>query len=180
VVLDVASSAIAAAKVPIAAREGRSLPEGLLTDSAGRPSTDPNDFANGGLMVPLGGAVAGHKGYGLSMVVDALAGVLTGASFARDAHVNGGKAGQTFWALDVEAFMPRDEFLARIDEQIDQAKAAERLEGVAEILVPGERGQRRAAQLRAQGMLLLTEMAWEGLSAACQTADVPLPQITAE
>jgi LDH2 family malate/lactate/ureidoglycolate dehydrogenase len=40
VVLDVASSAIAAAKVPIAAREGRSLPEGLLTDSTGRPSTE--------------------------------------------------------------------------------------------------------------------------------------------
>jgi LDH2 family malate/lactate/ureidoglycolate dehydrogenase len=53
-----------------------------------------------------------------------------------------GAPGIFLGALDVEAFLPRQEFLARMDAQIDQIKRVERFPGVEELLVPGECGQR--------------------------------------
>src|SRR5918999_4834312 len=77
VVLDAATTTGAEFKVRLAAQRNRPVPEG-------RPTTDPNEFVHGGLMAPLGSPAAPHKGFGVGLVFDALAGVLTGAAFARD------------------------------------------------------------------------------------------------
>ena len=86
-------------------------------------------------MAPLGNPHAPHKGFGLALFVDVLAGVLSGSGFARG--VADGAPGNLLWALDVEAFMPREEFLERMDAQIDQVKGGERLPGVEELVRPG-------------------------------------------
>lgn len=172
VVMDMATSATAGFKVRMAAKEGRTLDEGLITDAEGNPTTDPNDFVRGGLILPAGG----YKGYGLALVVDALAGVLTGAGFALGGGVTNGKCGQFFWALDVEMFMPRAEFLARVDRQIDEIKAGRTNAGVQEIFVPGERGQRRRRELRASGIVPLNEIGWRVLEDECARAGVPVPE----
>jgi len=172
VVMDMATSATAGYKVRMAAKEGRRIPEGLIADRDGRPSTDPNDFVNGGLILPAGG----HKGFGLAMVVDTLAGVLTGAGFAQSGGVTNGKCGQFFWALDVEMFMPQAEFLARVDEQIDQIKAGKLAAGVSEVLVPGERGQRRCRELQQSGHVPLNAVAWEVLADECRRAGISAPE----
>ena len=131
VVLDVATTTGAAFKVRLAAQRDHPVSEGMILDCEGRPTTDPNEFVRGGLMAPLGSPAAPHKGFGLALVIDALAGVLTGATFARDFPREPATAGNaSFWALDVEAFLPREEFLARMEAQIDQVKAGERLVGV--------------------------------------------------
>jgi ureidoglycolate dehydrogenase (NAD+) len=176
-IFDMATSATAGFKVRLAALQGRQLPPGLILNAAGEPTTNPQDYVNGGLILPLGGEHAAHKGYGLAMVVDALAGVLTGAEFARSAGVTHGKEGQFFLALDPEVFMPRDEFLRRMDAQIEQAKASERLPGVDEILVPGERGQRRRQRLLESGAAPLGQITWQVLERTCRELDVPLPPI---
>jgi LDH2 family malate/lactate/ureidoglycolate dehydrogenase len=175
-VFDMATSATAGFKVRLAALAGRTLPEGLIVDRAGRPTTDPRAYLQGGLILPVGGEHAAYKGYGLAMVVDALAGVLTGAPFARDAGVTDGKEGQFFLALDPEVFLPREEFLARMDAQIAQAKAAEPLPGVEEVLVPGERGQRRRRELLAGGTVPLGDVTWQTLEQTCAALGVPLPE----
>lgn len=172
VVMDMATSATAGFKVRMAAKEGRTLEEGLITDAEGSPTTDPNDFVNGGLILPAGG----YKGYGLAMVVDALAGVLTGAGFALGGGVTKGKCGQFLWALDVELFMPRAEFAARVDHQIDEIKASRKKAGVQEIFVPGERGQRRRRELQASGAVPLNEIGWRVLEDECARAGVPVPE----
>jgi LDH2 family malate/lactate/ureidoglycolate dehydrogenase len=113
VVLDVATTTGAAFKVRLAAQRNRPVPEGMILDHEGRPTTDPNEFIRGGLLAPLGSPAAPHKGFGLGVVFDALAGVMTGAAFARDLASEPATAGNTFfWALDVEAFLAREEFLA--------------------------------------------------------------------
>src|ERR671910_524605 len=84
VVLDVATTTGAAFKVRLAAQRDRPVSEGMILDGEGRPTTDPNEFVRGGLMAPLGSPAAPHKGFGLALVIDALAGVLTGAPFARE------------------------------------------------------------------------------------------------
>jgi LDH2 family malate/lactate/ureidoglycolate dehydrogenase len=176
-IFDMATSATAGFKVRLAALAGKTLPPGLILDAAGQPTTNPQDYVDGGLILPVGGEHAGHKGFGLAMVVDALAGVLTGAEFARSAGVTGGKEGQFFLAIDPEVFTSREAFLRRMDEQIEQTKAAQRLPGVAEIFVPGERGQRRRRELLAGGLVPLGEVTWETLSRTCAGLGVAPPPV---
>jgi len=180
ILLDMATSAVAGEKVRLAAEAGRPIPEGMFLDENGNPTTDPSGFGPGkrGLMVPLGGALAGHKGFGLALAVDALAGVLTGAGFARSASAATATSGHTFWALDVEAFSPREEFAARLDEQVDQVKNGERCEGVEELFAPGERGLRRAAYFRARGVVPLSPATWQALGAVCAEHGLALPSVT--
>jgi LDH2 family malate/lactate/ureidoglycolate dehydrogenase len=176
VVLDVATTTGAAFKVRLAAQHNRPVPEGMILDRAGNPTTDPNEFVRGGLMAPLGSPAAPHKGFGLALVFDALAGVLSGAAFARDLASEPATAGNaTLWALDVEAFLPREEFLLRMEAQIDQVKAGGRLAGVDELLVPGERGHRRYRELTIRGTAPLSGATWEALTKACGLLSIPPP-----
>lgn len=173
VVLDIATTVSAVQKVRVAAREHRQMPEGVILDREGDPTTDPAVFLDGGLMAPLGHPTAPHKGFGLAMWIDALAGVLSGAGFGQG--VAAGAPGNFLWALDVEAFLPGAEFLARMHEQIGQVKGAERRPGVDEVLLPGERGHRRHAELTARGVVPLSSASWDVLLAACAAADVAPP-----
>jgi LDH2 family malate/lactate/ureidoglycolate dehydrogenase len=66
-IFDGSTSTIAEGKVRLARAKGVPLPPGCIIDRDGAPSTNPEDFYAGGAIVPLGGAVAGHKGYGLAM-----------------------------------------------------------------------------------------------------------------
>jgi LDH2 family malate/lactate/ureidoglycolate dehydrogenase len=178
VVLDIATTVTAMQKVRLAAQQGKPMPEGMIFDRAARPTTDPAELLEGGLMAPLGHPHSPHKGFGLALFIDALAGVLCGADFARGvAH---GMPGNFLWALDVEAFLPRREFLVRMDAQIDQIKEGERLPGVDELYVPGERGHRRHAELTAGGVMPLAPASWQMLATACESLDAPLPTVVDE
>jgi ureidoglycolate dehydrogenase (NAD+) len=175
VVFDMATSATAGFKVRLAALQGKEMAPGLILDGAGRPTTDPKAYVDGGFILPVGGEHAMHKGFGLALVVDALAGVLTGAGFALSAGVTHGKEGQFFLALDPGMFLDRDEFVARMDSQIEQVKAAARQPGTDEILVPGERGQRRRRHYLTQGTLPLGDVTWQTLEKTCGELGVALP-----
>ncbi|MBV9169161.1 MAG: Ldh family oxidoreductase [Chloroflexi bacterium] len=172
-VFDMATTAIAGFKVRLAAREGRQLEPGLIADAQGRPSDDPRDFLQGGLLLPVGG----HKGFGLALMVEVLAGVLSGASFGADAGVTNGREGHFFLALNPDVFMTHDEFIQRMDELVRQVKAGERAEGVQELFVPGERGQRRAAELRRSGQVPLDAQGWSTLQEVCGSVDLEPPPI---
>jgi hydroxycarboxylate dehydrogenase B len=81
-VLDMSTASIAEGKIKVARNAGKPLPEGSVTDAEGRPTTDPDAF-NGpprGAILPMGG----HKGYALSLMIEALAGALSGAGCSGD------------------------------------------------------------------------------------------------
>ncbi len=71
--------------------------------------------------------------------------------------------------------MPLAEFTSRMDELVRWVKSGERIAGVEEIVYPGERGQRRAAELTAQGRVPLDPVAWRTLETVCGELGVPLP-----
>lgn len=75
--IDMATSAIAWGKVRHAANSGVQLPENMLIDSAGRPTTDPNALFDGGAILPFGGREA-HKGFALSAAIQLLCSFLGG------------------------------------------------------------------------------------------------------
>jgi LDH2 family malate/lactate/ureidoglycolate dehydrogenase len=157
ILLDISMSVAPRGKIGLHLAEGQPMPLGWILDSLGHPSADPRDLA-AGLGVPIGG----HKGYGLALVMETLAGVLTGAGFCRDHHPERMRpsgelpdVGHFFMAIDPELFMPIAEFKARVDRMIQQAKAAERAENVEEILVPGEAEMRSRVQNLQDGVPLL-------------------------
>jgi delta1-piperideine-2-carboxylate reductase len=101
VVLDMATAAMARGEITIAARDGRDVPPGTGLDAAGQPSTNPAEILKG-VMLPFGG----HRGSGLSLMVELLTAGLTGEGFSfetaeRD-NADGGPAqgGQILVALN--------------------------------------------------------------------------------
>jgi LDH2 family malate/lactate/ureidoglycolate dehydrogenase len=170
-VFDMATSAIAGFKVRIMAQQGKTVDEGLVYNADGRPTTDPGDLDRGGSLAPVGG----YKGFGLALMVEVLAGVLTGAQFGQNAGVVNGKEGHFFMALNPEIFMPRQEFTQRMDELLGWVKSGQRIEGVDEIVYPGERGQRRAAELTARGQVPLDSVASATLASLCVETGVAAP-----
>jgi len=151
-VLDMALSEAALGKIRLAAAEGREIPPTWATDSEGRPTTDA-EAAIAGLLLPA----AGHKGYGLALMVDVLCGVLSGGAFG--AAVSGLYADTSvpndcahfFLALDAARCFGGDAeaFAARVAALSDEVTAPPTAPGVERLLVPGQlEAERRAAALR--------------------------------
>ena len=78
IVVDLTTSVVAEGKVRLARTAGKKIPAGWIVDRDGKSSTDPDDLYNGGALLPLGGLDAGHKGYALSLMVDLMAGAISG------------------------------------------------------------------------------------------------------
>ncbi|MFN8634128.1 MAG: Ldh family oxidoreductase [Chloroflexota bacterium] len=132
-VLDMATSVVAGGKLDVARSKGESIPLGWARDKDGNPTTDPVE-ARAGTLEPVGG----YKGYGLAVMLDVLAGVLSGGRFGGMLGAPEGGMGQFFMTVDVTRFMPLDTFKARMDELIDQIHASEKLPGVNRLYVAGE------------------------------------------
>lgn len=78
IVVDMTTSVVAEGKVRLARAAGQSIPPGWVVDRTGASSTDPAALYDGGALLALGGLDAGHKGYALSLMVDLMAGALSG------------------------------------------------------------------------------------------------------
>jgi len=137
--VDMATAASAGSMVRRYAEEGRALPEGIAVDAHGAPITDPNEVEQGSLL-PFGGA----KGWGLMLMVEILAGVITGAgvgpgvkSMYKDFE-NGGRNGFLFLALDIERFMPLDAYHARMEELVVLLRSSGDSDSNLQVLYPGE------------------------------------------
>jgi uncharacterized oxidoreductase len=79
-VIDMATSSVAAGKIKLAQARGDSIPLGWILNADGQPSSDPNDYGKGGVLLPVGGT-EGYKGYGLSAIVEIFSALLTGLGF---------------------------------------------------------------------------------------------------
>lgn len=138
VVLDMSSTVVARGKIRRAARLNESIPEGWAFDGAGMPTTDPGEALKGMLM-PIGGP----KGYGLALIIDVLAGLLSGSKYGREVrtfHQLEGPTGVGVFtlAVEIERFMPREQFTALFQAYVASIRESRRAKGVARIYLPGE------------------------------------------
>lgn len=140
VYLDIATSAVAATKIFSAKALGKPIPDNWLVDEDGMPTTDPSQYPFKGAQLPM----AGHKGYGLAVMVEILTAVLTGAaimsgvsSWVLDSP-DPTNEGHAFIAIDIGQMMPLEEFKGRMDGMIREIKAAPLAMGAERIYLPGE------------------------------------------
>jgi len=129
--LDMAPSIVAGSKIDMAKIRGEKIPLGLALDKDGNPTDDPTKALEG-VLLPVGGI----KGYALAVVFDVLSGVLSGGRFGKGLGMEGGS--QIFQAIDVEKFMPLDEFKGRMELLIAQIKGSALVPGSKGVFLPGE------------------------------------------
>jgi LDH2 family malate/lactate/ureidoglycolate dehydrogenase len=147
IVLDFATSAVAEGKVRVARNRGKSIPEGWILNNAGLPSTNPADLYDGGMLLPS----ATHKGYGLSLLVDFMAGLLTGnGTPILPGYIAGN--GVLFIVLDIAAFRAPEEYDSASQAVAQRVKAVKPAPGFERVMLPGEPEQHMAALRSAQGI----------------------------
>ena len=137
-VLDMSSSVVARGKIRKALRMKQSIPLGWALDEEGSPTTDPSAALKGTLL-PIGGP----KGYGLALVIDILAGLLSGSQYGPKIKTFHQPLGPTgigvlTMAIDIERFMPLDQFKQLMDSYIGSIKKSKKAKGVSRIYLPGE------------------------------------------
>jgi LDH2 family malate/lactate/ureidoglycolate dehydrogenase len=148
-VFDIAASGVARGNVLAAAREGREIPAGWAIDAEGNPTTDPK-AALAGAMLPM----AGHKGIGLAMMVECLAGSLSGA---RPASVTGAtpgsapaKVGAFLFVANPELVAGREAYGSHMAAWLSSYAAASGPKG----RYPGQRAARMEAERGRDGISL--------------------------
>jgi LDH2 family malate/lactate/ureidoglycolate dehydrogenase len=156
VMMDIATSVVAASKIYALRQLGKPLPEGWIVDGDGLPTTDPGNYPLAGALLPM----AGHKGYGIGLMVELLTGVLAGGAFGHNVRswvfgdalpVN---QSHTFIAINVGVFEPIEEFKQRTDSLIRQIKDAPKAKGADRIWLPGEKEWEYRAKALAEGIAL--------------------------
>ena len=148
-VLDFATSVVAEGKMRVKKNRKQQAPPGWFIDAEGKPGTDPEVFYG----TPPGSLLTAgeHKGYGLSLAVELLGGILSGtgaASPGPGVFANG----TLMICLDVERFIPLPEFRQQVATFFAWVKTAPRVPGTTEILIPGEPEARLEAERRRDGI----------------------------
>ena len=156
-VLDFATSVVAEGKVRFARDKGADLPSGAILDAQGRPSVRPEDFYQGGTLLPLGT----YKGYGLSLAVQILGSLLArSGTKLLDQSATGN--GALFIVLNPARFCDPTLLREQTKAICEVVKRAPTQEGFAEILVPGE-PEYRAERRRRQEGIPLPDGTWNRL-----------------
>ena len=157
IVLDMALSEASLGRIRLADQERRPIPATWATDRQGLPTTNPTE-ALAGMLQPA----AGHKGYGLALMIDVLTGVLSGGGFGADVRglysdpAAPNDCAHFFLALRIAAFGAPDEFAKRLADLAAQVTDSPRAPGNARPLLPGQLEAQRAAEATGTGVAIST------------------------
>jgi uncharacterized oxidoreductase len=171
--LDISMSVCAQGKVDLKRVRGEELPPGWIVDKDGRPSVDPNDFYEGGSILPIGGDV-GYKGYGLAFLVDILSGALSGNGCASSPEFRGGN-GVFMLTLDIARFGELEGFKSRMKEVITNVKTSRKAPGVSQIMIPGE-PEFMTEEARLKDGIFVEDPTWEAISDIARGLGVAIPE----
>lgn len=145
-VLDMSTSSVTFGDLLVASREGKRLPEGGALNAEGQPTVDPKE-ARDGVFLPFGG----HKGFGLGLVVQILAGALVDAEILKT-------DGILLMAIDPGIFLPVDKFKRQVSSYIDFVKSSRKANETEKILIPGERSEQHKQVCLKQGISLTDDL----------------------
>ncbi len=171
-VLDISLSNVAGGKLLLAGKKGEKIPTNWATDKNGRPTDDP-DEAFAGFLLPLGG----HKGLGLSYVVDILSGLITGGAFQHSLKSmykhpdDPSLTGHFMIVINPLILMSQEEMQARMAEFYRTIKASPMWDASQEMMLPGEIEHRTALSRLQTGLPIPTAL-YDDLKALAEKYDV--------
>ena len=150
-VLDIALTTAGKGMMRWHAESGLPMPLDWALTPEGEETDDPEAAMAGALL-----GIGTYKGYGLAFMTDVLTGVLGGGGYGLTPYADPGKmdVSHTLTAIDIEWFMPLDEFRQRMDDFAAMVKSRALRPGFTEILIPGEQEARRAARKSQVGVPL--------------------------
>ncbi len=171
--LDMSTSVIARGWLRLAARNNEPIPEGLAVTADGAPARTARD-AMEGILLPFGQ----HKGSGIAMMIDLVAGVLTGAAFGESVqsmYVPGethADVGHALIAIRVSAFLDPSEYQRRYTDWYDRLKASTPARGHDAVMIPGESSAAIALKHRREGLRIDSET-WQSLQQLAVNLEIP-------
>jgi len=165
-VLDMATTVVTRGKLEVYDRAEKPLPEGWAVDAKGRPGTDPAEILHnltyqvGGGILPLGGlgeALGGHKGFGLSVMVDILCGVLSASAFGpgiSDEPDSSARVSHFFAALQIASFRDPVAFRQDMDRMLADLRNSPPAEGATRVYFAGLKELESEAMCEQRGVPL--------------------------
>ncbi len=170
-VMDISTTIVAMGKIQAAEREGKEIPlDWGAKDYDGNPTSDPKKAFT---LSPI----AAHKGYALSVMVEALSTLLSGACYGTDvglfSKLEPENTGFFMILIDPSRFMPVEEFKANADRYIRMMKESRKAPGVKEIFMPGEIEYRRFRENKEAGVDFSDALANELVSLAVGIGVIP-------
>ena len=173
IILDMATSRIALGKVRVAHNEGRQVMPGALIDEMGKPTTDPGVMYRepSGAVLPFGE----HKGYGLALICEILAGAVGGAKTIQPANPRdrGILNGMLSFVLDPARLSAGDFIAAEIDAFVDYVRSAPQSDPDLPILMPGE-PERIARAARSRDGIYIDATTWAQIGEAASGVGVDI------
>ncbi len=165
---DFATSVVAEGKLKVKFNRGEKAAPGIMINAAGHPSTDPREF----YADPPGALLTAgeHKGYGLSLAIEILGGILSGTGAARPTP-GPVQNGTLIICLDPARFLAAGDFHAQVTQLFGFVRSAPLAPGSKEVLVPGEPEARLERERRAVGVPLDDET-WRQLRECASEAGV--------
>lgn len=153
IIIDLSTASIAEGKIQVARNKGAALPEGMVLDGAGRPTTDPQAFyAERGAILPFGG----HKGYALSLLVEVLAGTLTGGGSSHPKSPTANRLVNNMLAILLRpaSLVPEADYAADIERLTGWVLASPPAAAGGRVLLPGDIERHTKAERSAAGIPL--------------------------
>ena len=175
VVVDFATTTVAVGKLAVARDEGKQIAPGLILDKAGNPTINPNDFFDGGALLPFGG----HKGYGLGLAVEILAAALIGEhdiGYQGKVDSNLEHTGTLFIAFDTAAFQPADSYGKLVEGIVDRLKGIEPAPGSDGVMIPGE-PELAQRERRLKAGIPIADATWARIKRAADGLGIDLPPV---
>jgi uncharacterized oxidoreductase len=173
IVADFATSVIPEGRIRTARNSGSQLPEGAVLDAEGKPTRDPDAFYGPpmGTILPFGG-LAGHKGFGIALLVELLGATLAGVEPATDDRsING----FTIVAINTGAFAETNTVRARATDLAAYVRSSRALDPARPVMVPGEP---EFANVRAAGedpVVSIDGSTWRDLVAVARSVGLEAP-----
>lgn len=163
ILLDMTSSVVAGGKVDLKRIRGEQIPEGWMIDREGNWVSHVDEtWLQTAAVLPLGGLQFGHKGFGMGIVIDCLAGGLTRAGCSAEQITRGG-SGFIAIAINIADFVEPDEFLDEVERLVEWTKSSRLYPGCNEILMPGE-FEWRTREQRLQEGIPVDEPVWRRMT----------------
>ena len=177
ILLDFATASMSMGEIQKLVARKETIPDGVMLDGHGNPTNDFKTFRSPprGVFLPFGG----HKGSGVALVTEILAGILSGNGPSKDWWDKGGHGvnGVFLQAFAVEEFQPLDQFLDKVDDFIAFVKSTKPAPGFKEILLPGEHARANEARQLKEGVEV-DEATWtelKELASELGVGSLPMP-----